>query len=824
MDADARMARLVHSDDIRPSRLKVPSKAMATEPASWQKKRTRKWLQRLWQQSSVVITASIVTGSIVGVRSLGLLQPLELAMVDQFFRLRPVEAPDPRIVIISIDETDLKEAGQWPVPDVQLARLLRSVQAAQPRVVGLDLYRNLPVGNDPKKRLSQTIESMPNLIGIEQLASPGGASIPPLDRLKQKKQIGFNNYSPDPDQTVRRSLLFWTDETTPTSPDVIPNIQESFALKIALQYLEEARIQPSQDPKDEKLMRLGKAVFSPLSPNDGVYVRVDNGGYQVLTNFRGPAGHVPSVSMSQVLKGQVPAATFRDRIVLIGSTAPSLNDVVATPYSTSLTDPPRLMSGVELQANFISQIISAALEGRPLLRSWREGVEWGWIAAWTVLGASLNWHLRQPRRSIVITLFLGGTVVAIGYGAFLLGWIIPVLPPLLGLLGVAAAVTISLAHSEEELQRSKEFLQRVIHSIPDPVFVKDLDYRWLVLNEAYAKFVGVSIDELLSRTVYDVFPKHEADLFWKQDEQVFRREQEQESEEQLTNIYGETFHIATKRSIHKDAAGNVFLVGVIRDITQRKTVEEELRRTTAELSKSNQELRESRNRLHHLANHDVLTQLPNRQLFHEKLQQAMEWAKRNQRQMAVLFLDLDGFKKVNDTLGHSIGDELLKSVAKRLTCSLRASDTVARLGGDEFTVILPAVPGIQEVERVADKILATISQPFVLEGHTVNVSTSVGIALYPTHSGDLEDLIQLADTAMYTAKQAGKSQYSIAAANPSPLAPDPAKLPEATSAPVPHLPATKSAIARPNTTALPHPKKTLPKPPTPKQSLPKQQP
>ncbi|MEB3295880.1 MAG: CHASE2 domain-containing protein, partial [Synechococcales bacterium] len=742
---------------------KVLSRAMATEPASWQKNRTRNWLQRLWQRGSVVITAGLVASGILGARSLGLLQSFELATIDQFFQIRPTEVPDQRIIIVSIDEPDLIAVGQWPIPDKELTQLLTTIQTGNPRVVGLDLYRNLPVGVGNEKFLT-TIANMPNLIGIEQRASPAGSLIPAPQTLKQNDQIGFNNYSTDPDQKVRRSILFWTSETETQVEGISTSAeyQESFALKIALKYLEEVKIRSSHDIADPRSMRLGKAVFSPIAPNDGAYVRVDNGGYQIFTNFRGPAGHFPRVSMTQVLQGQVPATIFRDRIVLIGSTAPSLNDVVATPYSTSLIAAPRLMSGVELHANFISQIISAALEGRPLLRNWREGVEWVWIVAWTVLGSSLSWYRRHPQRSIIITLLLGGTVVAIGYGAFLLGWIIPVVPPLLGLLGAAAAVTISLAHSEEELKRSKEFLQRVIHSIPDPVFVKDQNYRWIVINEAYARFVGVSIEELLGRTVYDVFPKHEAELFWKQDEQVFRREQEQESEEQLTNIYGETFYIATKRSLHKDAASNIFLVGVIRDITQRKTVEAELRRTTEELSRSNQELRESRNRLHHLANHDVLTQLPNRQLFHEKLHQAMEWAERNQRQMAVLFLDLDGFKKVNDTLGHGIGDELLKSVAKRLTGSLRASDTVARLGGDEFTVILPAVPGLQEVERVAEKILATISQPFLLEGHTVNVSTSIGIALYPVHSNNLEDLIQLADTAMYTAKQTGKSQYAIA--------------------------------------------------------------
>jgi diguanylate cyclase (GGDEF)-like protein len=162
-----------------------------------------------------------------------------------------------------------------------------------------------------------------------------------------------------------------------------------------------------------------------------------------------------------------------------------------------------------------------------------------------------------------------------------------------------------------------------------------------------------------------------------------------------------------------------------------------------------------------MANHDPLTGLPNRALFHEKLKEAIEWANQNDRVIALLFIDLDGFKQVNDTLGHSVGDQLLKSVAKRLVSCLRASDTVARLGGDEFTVILPGSLRLPEVERVAAKVLQTLAQPFAFGGHPVSVSGSIGISLYPDPCNTLEDLIEQADAAMYRAKQSGKNQYAI---------------------------------------------------------------
>ena len=239
------------------------------------------------------------------------------------------------------------------------------------------------------------------------------------------------------------------------------------------------------------------------------------------------------------------------------------------------------------------------------------------------------------------------------------------------------------------------------------------------------------------------------------------QQQEQEYEETLTDLLGKTYSIATKRSLHRDAQGNVLLVGVIRDITIRKSLEESLRRTTQELSKSNQELRDSQTQLHYLANHDPLTGLPNRQLFHEKLQQSIERAASESRTVSLLFIDLDGFKQVNDSFGHGVGDRLLKSVAKRLIASLRASDMVARLGGDEFTVILTSVPGEPEIKRVAQKMIETLALPYNFDGQLVRVSASVGIALYPTHYDTVEGLLQGADGAMYEAKAAGKNCYAI---------------------------------------------------------------
>jgi diguanylate cyclase (GGDEF)-like protein/PAS domain S-box-containing protein len=351
--------------------------------------------------------------------------------------------------------------------------------------------------------------------------------------------------------------------------------------------------------------------------------------------------------------------------------------------------------------------------------------------------------------------------VLIACGSLIIGWWIPVVSPLVTMTVSAIVIIAHIARVQEELRRSKEFLNTIINTIPDPIFVKDRNYRWVVLNEAFSRFLGYPLIELIEQSDYDVFPKAEADIFRQQDDTVFHTERESHNEEAFTDRHGFTHQIETKRSLHKDAAGNRFLVGIIRDITERKRMEEDLKRTTAELVQSNAELQRSATQLNHVANHDSLTGLPNRKLFHERLEQAIAWAEEKDQLVALLFLDLDGFKQVNDTKGHDIGDLLLRAVAHRLIGCLRGSDTVARLGGDEFTIILPGIPSAQDAARVATKLLSTLAKPFELEGHLISITSSVGISLYPDQASDLETLIKEADNAMYRAKQAGKGRYEF---------------------------------------------------------------
>ena len=709
-------------------------------------KRLKQWTQ---QERQVLVTAAGVTGAVIALRLIGILQSSEFAALDQLFRLRPPEPVDDRIVIVEINEKDIQEVGQWPIPDQVMADLLMKLNSYQPRAIGLDIYRDLPV-EPGHGEFIKACKTIPNLIGIEKLQDKTSLGITPPQVLDQRNQVGFNNVISDADTKVRRSLLYWHIEG---------KRHTSFALKLALAYLKPEGITPKPAAVNSEYLQLGQGVFHSFQANDGGYVQANRNGYQILVNFRRSADF-RTVSMVDVLAGRINPNLLRSRIILIGSTAPSLQDFVYTPLSSRLIREAKPISGVELHASFVSQILSTALNGRPLINVWSDPLEWLWIFAWSGLGAGLIWRVRL-RGALLSLLLTGASLNGISYLAFLAGWWLPLVPGLLGLLGSAAVITNHLAHQKEELKRSKEFLQTVINTIPDPVFVKDKEHHWIILNQAYCQFIGYPLETLMQKSDHDIFPRHEADSFWSQDELVFRTGQAKEIEAEFTDAFGTTHLIATKKSLHKDAAGNLFLVGIIRDITERKRTEEELRQAAEELTRSNVELKLSEDRLRYLAYHDALTGLANRKQFYERLSQSIDWAHKNNQLVGLMFLDLDGFKQVNDTLGHDTGDQLLRVVAQRLTSSLRSSDIVSRLGGDEFTVILPGIPQLEYVAKVAEKILETLSQVFLLEGQNVFVTVSIGISIYPLDGEVEETLIKNADAAMYRAKQLGRNQYKF---------------------------------------------------------------
>ncbi|MGJ3254322.1 MAG: CHASE2 domain-containing protein, partial [Elainellaceae cyanobacterium] len=270
-----------------------------------------------YEERRVWLTASAVTACILILRFAGLLQPSELAAFDQTIRLRPAKPQDDRIIIITIDDQDINRFQTWPISDTQMAVFLETVKSYQPRVIGLDIYRELPV-NPGYDALQTVFRDTPNLVGIEKLGDSQSPGVDPPAVLDENQQIGFNNVVADPDGRVRRAMLFWTLEDGPHT---------SFALRVAEVYLEaDGILSKAAASVNPNYLQLGQGIFRRLESQDGGYIRIDSGGYQILANLRGASPSFSTVSITDVLNGHVSNELMRDRIVLIGSTAASLKD------------------------------------------------------------------------------------------------------------------------------------------------------------------------------------------------------------------------------------------------------------------------------------------------------------------------------------------------------------------------------------------------------------------------------------------------------------------------------------------------------------------
>lgn len=302
--------------------------------------------------------------------------------------------------------------------------------------------------------------------------------------------------------------------------------------------------------------------------------------------------------------------------------------------------------------------------------------------------------------------------------------------------------------AEQALEERNYFLQSVIDGVSDPLMVIGMDYQVLQMNQA-ARALSASAEA--EQTCYQL--THASQIPCQDDDHPCPLHDVQETGRPVTMIHNhETDQgkriVELTASPLFDNSGKIYaIIEVARDITERLQVEELLN--------------ENEKRLHHLAHHDSLTDLPNRLLFEDRLNQALSKARRSRRQVALCFLDLDNFKAVNDNLGHDHGDLLLIDVAKRLRSCVRESDTVARMGGDEFLVLLEDIDSIAMIEATAERIVNALTHQLVKGDYTQMISASIGISIYPEDSGDGKELMKRADIAMYRAKKQGRANYQF---------------------------------------------------------------
>ena len=481
-----------------------------------------------------------------------------------------------------------------PISDRTLATVLQKLQQFQPKVIGLDMYRNVPQLPGREELLKQL--EADNIVGIYYIGDTAVGGVSPIPGMAVDK-LGFNDVVIDDDNVVRRNFLFGYEGERK---------HYSFSLQLALKYLEEKDISLKVT---SDALHFGNTVFTRLESHAGGYQNLDNAGRQIMISYRSERRVARMVSLGEVLNGKVDPKWVKDKVVLIGATAPSANDFFLTPYNASQSAN-HSMSGVVLHAQLVSQLLSTTLDRKPLIWFWYEWIEILWVWSWALIGGWFAWRQRHPFFQILVTIVSLGILFTCCFGFFIqAGWI-PFIPPAIA-------------------------------------------------------FLATNITILAYRAVYN-------------------------------NYY------------------------------------------------------------------DVLTGLPNRQLFLQHLEWAIADVKNQNHRFAVLFLDIDSFKLINESFGHYLGDKFLTDFTHRLKASVAGKGTLARLGGDEFAILIENIAESNQAIQLADFLQQEMSLPFKINQQEIFTSLSVGIAFNQSElKHQPADLLRDAHTAMYRAKDLGKSRHEV---------------------------------------------------------------
>ncbi|MDJ0772074.1 MAG: CHASE2 domain-containing protein [Mastigocoleus sp. MO_167.B18] len=375
----------------------------------------------------------IIISLVMLARLSGSLQFLEWMTLDAFLRWRPAESRDDRITIIGINEADINSIGTYPIPDRNIAKLIEKIQSYKPKVIGLDLIRNtkFPPGND---ELIQVFKKYKNLFGAEVILGEDKAPPPPA---LPPERVGFIDLIIDRDGKSRRALL-----GNPNNKDY----KFSLPLRLAKTYLDSKNITLKNGTSDRHAMRFGKTELTRFLSNTGGYVGADAGGVKILVNFRSGKKVFPTLSLNELEKGNFNPQLIRDRIVLIGITAPSQPDFINT---SAVSDYRHHLGiyGVDFHAHVISHILSTVENNRPQIVTLPDIWEYLWIIAWGILGIALGRLIQSAFKNLFV---VGITIIcflSISYLCLIIGWWIPVAPVVL-ILGINAVGLSAFAFYE----------------------------------------------------------------------------------------------------------------------------------------------------------------------------------------------------------------------------------------------------------------------------------------------------------------------------------------------------------------------------------------
>ena len=633
---------------------------------------------------------------------------------DFLLKLRPAP-PREDVVIVAIDAESLSQLGRWPWPRTTHAALIDQLTQHGARVIALDLLLPEPDPTaDGDLRLAAAIAAHGGTVLPVAPEAQGdgrelGATMPVPNLRQAAAKLGHVDTEIESDAVVRGAFLRG-------------GINGESWSALALAMLEIEGLEPAPLPGERR-----QGSTSVL----GRWTR----DHRILVPFSAPDS-LRRVSYIEVLNDARVAASLRDRFVLIGPTAVGVAPTFATPVSGE----ERPLAGVEVDANLLGVLLN---------RTWITPVAPFAHAVVSMLLAfvplvlyprlSPRWSLLPYGVSMVVTLVGVGGLLLVGHR-----WFAPA-AALLGLvLGYPLWSWRRLQFAGVENRWQTEHARATLNSIGDGVVTTNVAGAVMYLNPIAEQLSGWGSSVAYGRHYKEIFVPDDSAAEAKMRAAFFHCQMHEDTERRsdqvtLLNRDGKRYTVQfTANPVHGENHAVDGFVLAIRDITVMLSLTEQMT---------------------HQATHDHLTELPNRVLTTDRVTQALANARRSNELVAILFLDLDGFKRINDSLGHSVGDVLLQMVAKRLVAAGRIGDTVGRWGGDEFLMVLEGLQQETAISGVARKLIDHFKDPFRLPEHELFVTPSIGIAIFPKDGGDADTLMRNADMAMYRVKHQSGNGY-----------------------------------------------------------------
>ena len=398
----------------------------------------------LYARHKTVIVATALTAvilaAVLAMRAFGGLVSLELMAYDLGVRMRAGSEVDPRIVMVYRTEEDLQKLG-FPTTDETLAQVLEKIVAMSPAAVGVDIYRDFPVPPG-SEQLTGLLDRQSNIVWVRKFADKAGHNVPAPEVLRKKDgQTGFNDLLDDPGGIIRRGLLVLDDGKTSAF---------SFPLQLALAHLKASGKGLKPDPVDSEVLRLGDTSIPPFEKDDGGYVDADAAGYQFMLDFKGMKARFPSYSLEDVLRRTPEASVFAGKVVIIGTSAKSINDSFYTPLSFGTAGDDQHMIGAELHGHIVSFLMRLATGEAKPLAPLNGPVEIAWIVAMGLLGATIGFVSRNLGRFLLALLAAAAAIVAVSAVLFAFSIWMPVAAPLIACIACLTAASAFASQHEKE--------------------------------------------------------------------------------------------------------------------------------------------------------------------------------------------------------------------------------------------------------------------------------------------------------------------------------------------------------------------------------------